>query len=647
MKASGEEVAAVSAPGPIPGFWHAARRHLPPLAIAAVFLWLLRDRVSHVDAGAVLAALGEVTLAQWTAALGATALSFWAVGHYDAVLHRHLGTGLPCTPARRAGMAAIAVSQTLGLGFVTGSLVRWRMLPGLSLWQAARLTAAVAISFLMGWAVVTAAVVTLQPPPGSEALRWIGAIALLLASAGLVLSPFARPLRIAGRTFAWPSLVTLTRIPILAAIDTLAAALALWILLPVGAAPEFGHYLAAFLLALGAGLLSSAPGGVGAFEVTLFAFLPGIAVEPLLAAILAYRAVYYALPAGIGAIAMAFSARAPARAADRFAVTSPPTTPPAGPISGLVANARRAESQLVRQGEHRILFDDQELAGWVLGTTRQAQVAIFDPFGAPGTEARLLRCLANEARLTGRIPCLYKVGTRGAAAARRAGWATLPVAHEVSLNPLHFDPASPKRAGLRRKLRLAGKAGVVVSRAGSTLPTDDMAEIAREWAEARGGERGFSMGRYDPEYVSGQGVWLAHARGRLVAFATFHEGAREWTLDLMRHGAEAPDGTMHALIAAALAAAREAGLSRLSLAALPPDIGSSGGPAAKLLRRAEAATGSPGLRQFKSSFAPDWQTLYIAAPSRTALLVAGLDIARAIARPEPLPRTWPISRYGS
>lgn len=646
MQASRERAMAIRAERPGSALWRAALRQILPVVIAVIFLALLRDRVAHVEAGAVLAALGRVTAAQWIAALGATMLSFWAVGHYDAVLHRHMATGVPCPRARRAGIAAIAISQTLGLGLVTGALVRWRMLPGLSLWQAARVTAAVAASFLMGWAVVAAAAVVALSLPAAGAFRPVGGIVLTLAAGALALSLCAPPLRIGRWTFAWPSLVTMIRIPTLAAIDTGAAALALWILMPAEAAPLFGILLPAFLIALGAGLISNAPGGVGAFEVTLIALLPGVAEEPLLAAILAYRAVYYALPAALGALALALGPRPREAAAERPGLIAP--APVLAPhVARLVACAPRAEAQLLRQGQHAVLLDGAAKAGWMLGTTRQALVAISDPFGEQQAAPDLIRRLAEEALRVGRIPCLYKTGARVAARARRAGWIALPVAREAWLAPARFDLSAPERAGLRRKLRKAEKAGVSVIRAGAGLPLAEMATLAAEWATARGGERGFSMGRFAPDYVTGQGVWLARAGGRLVAFATFHEGAREWTLDLMRQGAGAPDGTMHALVAAALASARREGIARLSLAALPPNRASARGPLARLVRRIEAASGLNGLGQFKSSFAPEWEMLYLAAPSRTALAIAALDIARAIARPGSLPGPRAKGHFGS
>ncbi|MWB77006.1 hypothetical protein GLS40_03080, partial [Pseudooceanicola sp. 216_PA32_1] len=123
-----------------------AFRFALPVVLGLVCLWLLRDRLAGLEMAEIASAVRAVSPGQWLAAAGATALSFWAVGRYDAVIHRHLRTGLAPGVASRAGAAAVALSQVLGLGPVTGTLVRWRILPALDAVGAARVTAAVTAS---------------------------------------------------------------------------------------------------------------------------------------------------------------------------------------------------------------------------------------------------------------------------------------------------------------------------------------------------------------------------------------------------------------------------------------------------------------------------------------------------------------------
>ena len=623
------------APGaPVRRLAGAAIRQAPVAAIALAAIWLLSERMAEVDPGALAAALRQTGWAGWLGAMALTAVSFRAVGRYDALVLAELAQGkadgggdgggpaIPARAARRAGAAAIAASQVLGLGVVSGALVRWRLLPGLGLAAATRQTVAVALSFLSAWAVLlclTLAIFPLAPGLPSPLAD--------LATAGL--AALAAALW-AGRVRALPALPFALRLVALAAADTVAAALALWVLLPGAVDIGFAGFLAVYLLALGAALLSGLPGGVGAFEAVMIAALPGAAPEPLLAAILAFRAVYYALPAIWAG----------------YALWRGPRGAGALPATGwrrarrLVARARRAEAGLARQAGHGVIALGNGRAGWVVARAGGSLAAIGDPLGA-ADPAVLLRLIARRARAAGLRPCLYKAGARTAAAARRAGWKVFPVAEELWLCPLSWTDAGHRQARLRRKLRRADAAGVTIGERapGDTLPLAVMGQIARGWAARNGGERGLSMGRFSGEYLSCQQVFLARAGGRLVAFATFHRGRGEWTLDLMRQAPDCPDGTMQALIGAAIASARRSNIPRLSLAAvpyLPPDACPGPRAPAALWRR--LARPASGLRQFKAAFGPKAETLYVAAPSWIALLAGVADLCWAIRFPPPLCR---------
>jgi len=161
-----------------------------------------------------------------------------------------------------------------------------------------------------------------------------------------------------------------------------------------------------------------------------------------------------------------------------------------------------------------------------------------------------------------------------------------------------------------------------------------MAEIATAWARSHGGERGFSMGTWAPGTLPWGRVYLARsACGRLLGFITVHATQHEHTLDLMRAGDDAPDGIMYLLVAKAIEAAGRAGVRRFSLAAVSLAPAATDPAPLRLLRgRLETASGAGGLRQFKQSFAPEWEPLYIAAPSLSALATGALDVVREITR---------------
>lgn len=568
--------------------------------LGALFLGLLAQRLQSVDLGRVAAAIGGIAAVPFVLACLATAVSFWAIAGYDQAWHRHLRTDVPPVRARRAGFAAIAIGQTVGLGVVSGALVRWRMLPGLGLVTAMRLSALVAASFLLAWGTVTSVVLWEVPLAPSADLGPLG-LALVILALGVV--------ALVARS-AMPNLFTLGRLLALAAIDCLAAGLALWLLLPgdVGVAA----FMPAFLLAVGAGLVSGSPAGVGAFEIALMSLLPEVPEAGLLGAVVAWRVIAYGVPALVGAgVALLGGSEVPAVAA----VAVPPP--------------EIAEAGLVAQGD---LFAHP--AGFVAGRTAHGLVAL----SAVTDPARHRSVALAE----GRWPVLYKLAGRGAVRARQAGMRVLPVAREAWLDPVGFRTDIPARAGLRRKLRRADAAGVT-SGVDAWPDWQALAQVNAAWAAARGREHGFAMGRFEPAYLASQRIVVARQGQAVTGFASFHVarigGKPVWTLDLLRPDPTAPEGTGQQMIVAALTAAQAEGVRSLSLAAVP--IGArveEQGPIART-GRALAGDAMHGLDQFKAGFAPRWQRLYIAAPSTLALVVVGAEIWHRVSRPVALTGT--------
>ncbi|GKY87996.1 phosphatidylglycerol lysyltransferase domain-containing protein [Sinisalibacter aestuarii] len=606
-------------------------RQILPLAVLAAIFWAMWDRLGALDPARIGAALASVTPDQWAIGAIFTGVSFWAVGRYDAVAHRLADSPVPARAAVTSGAAAIAVAQTLGMGTLTGALARWRLLPALTLWQAMRLSLFVSLSFLAGWALLASFAALALPLPGGLALAltvWAGAAALVALS--LLRPRFARHL---------PPLRAMAAILGLTALDTLAAGTVLWALIPADLAVPPGPVLAAYLLALGAGLVLTTPGGVGPFELALLALLPDLPEEPLLAAVIAYRVLYYALPALIGGVLLlrgpgaALAPAPPLRAPRIDRRASAPQLPFL--VDAMIARAPRAEAALLRHGRLGLLTDAAGRPTALAAETGQALVLVCDPLRREADPAAVIALAEQAARRRFRAPVLYKAGARLAAAARARGWVVLPVAQEAWLDPRGFTPDGPARRQLRRKLRAAEAAAVTIRIPGpaAPLPLAEMDRIAARWARAHGGERGFSMGTWRADTLPWAQVLLAHdSTGKLVAFLTLHANENEQAIDLMRSAPDAPEGTMQALVTAAIAAAGAAGLPRFSLAAVPLAADPGDGPALRRLRGQLARrSGSAGLRQFKAAFAPHWEPLYAAAPSRRALVLGALDLAREIA----------------
>ena len=286
---------------------------------------------------------------------------------------------------------------------------------------------------------------------------------------------------------------------------------------------------------------------------------------------------------------------------------------------------------LLRQGEFGLL-SSHGLPQALAAPVGQSLVMIADPFGPKRETHITLRALRDVAKSSHQAPMLYKCAARTAVVARKLGWRILVVAQEAWIRPQDFTTQGASRRRLRRALRKADASGITVVEGGRKLPLSQMQQVADEWSASHGGERGFSMGRFQADYVSCQRVFLARKENRLIGFLTLHEAQNEWTLDLMRQRQDCPDGTMHLLIVRAIESAAALNCPRLSLAAVPHFRAGNSVLFAAVQRFLNTSGDAQGLRQFKNSFAPNWQPLYAAAPSNLSLAAGLWDVLRRINR---------------
>lgn len=611
-----------------PGAQYVARlsRFLGPLAVACLCLWLLSAHLQGLGLSSITRSISEVAPLNWALAFAATAISFWSLGRYDAVAHRHLQTHVPGPQARRAGMAAIAFSQTIGFGLISSSFARWRLTPGLSPLLAFQVTLFVTLSFFVALGAIISLGFVVRPPfPGSG---MIGALGLLAYCALLALAFLYPKFQLAQRSISLPPVPAILAISFWALMDTMAAGSVLYLLMPPDLGLGWEAVVSVYLLALGAALISGAPGGVGPFELTVLALLPMAqsssaefsgtppfvndvtgATAGIVAGIIAFRLVYFAFPALVSGLWLLWP--------PRLMQLAPPHN--LANIDPLSFSGARAETGVLRQNTGGVLGHDQARVAVI--ETPQTLTSLFDPLSGEMSEA--VAQLSTAARDRNRVACVYKCDARSAIVCRQAGWSVLRIAQDAILKPAEFEIAGAARRQLRRKLRQAEKNHVVITPANAGLPLDEMAEIDLEWQSRNGRARGLTMGRFQASYLQQQRVYLAWQQDSLCAFVSLHVAAGEWALDLMRSDDNAPDGTMHSLIVAALEDARRLGVNRLSLAAIPDH---------RFAHRA-----SQGLSRFKTSFAPRWEPRFMAAPTRAALAIALADLIRMVQSPPPLP----------
>ncbi len=204
----------------------------------------------------------------------------------------------------------------------------------------------------------------------------------------------------------------------------------------------------------------------------------------------------------------------------------------------------------------------------------------------------------------------------------RRGMHAIKIAEDARVELAGFSLAGKRLASIRHSVASARRAGLRVV-AWSPAVASGVAKVSAVWLSTkRGGEMGCTLGRLDPEVMDSSTCRVAlDTDDRVVGFVTwrpFDDGYGR-VLDLMRRLPDAPNPTMDLLIAESLREFAATGLSSASLAGVPLGRG----------RFAERIYPTVSLRRYKQKFAPSWEPLWLAAPSRTRLLAALTAVARA------------------
>ena len=283
------------------------------LGLAALALYALHRMLEGTHIADVRAAFHSLAPYQIATACGLTALSYTLLTFYDVLALRIIGKPLPYRTAALASFTSYTISHVLGFALVTGGSARYRVYhaAGLSTGDVVRVVLLAGIAFWSGTIVTAAVALLLQ----SQALTLAGLVlspgaqhaagAAILALGAGALAYFGR----GGRTlsiFRWsfvcPSAKLALAQTLVAALDLAAASAALMILIPGVGWAHFPAFYLGYALAIIVALLTHVPGGLGIFEAVVIATVPGEARATMLAALLAYRIIYYLLPLAAAAL---------------------------------------------------------------------------------------------------------------------------------------------------------------------------------------------------------------------------------------------------------------------------------------------------------------------------------------------------------
>lgn len=289
-------------------FFMRFRVYLTSAAVIAIFvlmavaIYRLTEEVRYDD---VVAALADTSWTSIGLAILFTALSFAALTCYDINALDYIGKKLPLATVAMTGFSAYAIGNTAGFGALSGGAIRLRAYSrlGLSPGDISRVIAFVTLSFGLGLLAVASLSTLVVAPRLASILAidadWLRAGALAVVALLALLLVFGRDGRAVtlGRlSLRLPDTRTSSRQFLVSAFDIAASASVLYVLLPethVGWPTFFAIYAAA----VGLGVLSHVPAGLGVFETVIIAGLGNtISIDVLLGSLVLYRLVYHVLP---------------------------------------------------------------------------------------------------------------------------------------------------------------------------------------------------------------------------------------------------------------------------------------------------------------------------------------------------------------
>ncbi len=300
-------------------------------------------------------------------------------------------------------------------------------------------------------------------------------------------------------------------------------------------------------------------------------------------------------------------------------------------VTRLLPTIDETSAALALLGDKHLMFSDAKDGFLMYGVNGRTWVALGDPFGPESAQRELAWRFREAADHHGAWPVFYEVSVKYLPLYIDLGLTLLKMGEEAMVPLASFTLEGSNRRGLRRTQREVQKAGatfeiVPPERVESLLP--QLRAISDDWLGTKSTrEKGFSLGRFDPAYLTHFSHALVRVDNRIVAFANLWTGSgRELSVDLMRYANDAPPATMEFLFIELMLWGRANGFDRLSLGMAPLSGLEVRTLATRwhrlggmLYRHGEHFYNFQGLRAYKDKFNPIWEPRYLATPAGLAL----------------------------
>jgi phosphatidylglycerol lysyltransferase len=305
-------------------------------------------------------------------------------------------------------------------------------------------------------------------------------------------------------------------------------------------------------------------------------------------------------------------------------------------VPELVATSPNAEAALALLGDKQFLMDPENRGFVMYAQSGGSLIALGEPIGDKQVAEELawsFHALADRMALR---TVFYGVGPQSLPLFLDMGLVALKLGEVARVDLTQFSLEGPARQPFRYADRKADRDGLIFE----IIPAKDVPALMPElervsdaWLAIKGGgEKRFSLGFFNPEFLSRFDVAVMKKDGDVVAFANIWRSAdkNEYTVDMMRYLPNISKIMMDALFAKLLMQAKAEGFHWFNLGAAPLS-GLSGSRLASrwnrfgsfLYKRGADLYHFDGLKAFKEKFDPIWSPHYLICPG-------GLDTPRVL-----------------
>lgn len=303
----------------------------------------------------------------------------------------------------------------------------------------------------------------------------------------------------------------------------------------------------------------------------------------------------------------------------------------------------RAHELVVREGgihgylaqlqDKSLLFHPAGDAFLMYGIEGNSWIVMGDPVGRPEQIEELLwqfreRCDEHDAN-----PVFYQVSARYLPLYLELGLIPFKLGEEAMVDLATFDLAGSRLRNLRQSHAKGKREGLTfeVVEAGAVAPLlPRLQSVSDTWLQSKmGKEKGFSVGRFEPDYLTLSPAALVWHEGQIVGFANLwvSDNKEMLSIDLMRYSLDTGTAPiMDFLFVELLLWGKAQGYASFNLG-MAPMSGFNDHPLNSywarlgntLFVRGSRFYNFQGLRRYKEKFSPRWEPRYLLCSSKLVL----------------------------